>query len=217
MNERAKALTQKTSYKVEDLREIMELLRAPDGCPWDREQSHASIRRDLIEETYEVIEGIDKDDAAILCEELGDLMLQVVFHARIAEEAGRFNLDTVADGICKKLILRHPHIFGDVVAETSDEVLKNWDAIKKVEKKQETNRAVLDAVSHSLPALIRADKICGKAKKLGTAPITPANISPDAVGEAILAIVAAAKAAGVDCEKALNDTLDAYIAAVPEE
>ncbi|MBE6612117.1 MAG: MazG family protein [Ruminococcaceae bacterium] len=217
MNERAKRLTEKTSYTMNDLREIMELLRAEDGCPWDREQTHQSIRRDLIEETYEVVEGIDKDDAAILREELGDLMLQVVFHARIAEEAGRFDLDDVADGICRKLILRHPHIFGNVVAETADEVLKNWDAIKKVEKNQKNPKEVLDAVSHALPALIRADKICGKAKKLGTAPIAPAKIDPDTVGETLLAIVAAAKEAGVDCEKALSDTLDAYISAVPEE
>ncbi len=216
MNERAKALTEKENYSVNDLRDIMELLRATDGCPWDREQTHQSIRRNLIEETYEVIEGIDLDDAKIMEEEFGDLLLQVVFHARIAEEAGRFNLDSVADGICKKLILRHPHIFGDVVAKTSDEVLKNWDAIKQVEKAQKNNREVLNAVSHALPALIRADKICSKAKKLGTAPIAEADIGEKDIGSALLAIVAAAKSRGIDCEKALNDTLDAYIAAVPE-
>ncbi len=164
MNDRAKKLKEKSSYNVDDLREIMELLRAPDGCPWDREQDHKSIRRNLIEETYEVVEAIDTDNKTLLCEELGDLMLQVIFHARISEEAGDFSLDDVADGVCKKLILRHPHIFADVVAETSAEVLKNWDAIKVVEKQQKSAREVLDSVSHSLPALIRADKIYSKAK-----------------------------------------------------
>ena len=124
----------KDNYKFEDLRAIMEMLRGEGGCPWDREQTHKSIRKDLIEETYEVIEAIDNDDAHLLCEELGDLLLQVVFHARISEEAGEFNADDVADGICKKLILRHPHVFGDVQVSSSGEVLDNWEKIKKEEK-----------------------------------------------------------------------------------
>ncbi len=214
MNETARKLKEKSNYTVDDLRVIMELLRAPDGCPWDREQDHKSIRRNLIEETYEVVEAIDTDNKTLLCEELGDLMLQVVFHARISEEAGDFSLDDVADGVCKKLILRHPHIFADVVAKTSDEVLKNWDAIKVVEKKQESNREVLDSVSHSLPALIRADKICSKAKKLGTEEISAVDIDGASIGKALLSIVAAANALGVDCEKALSDTLDEYISRV---
>jgi len=220
MKERIEALKAKESYKPEDLREIMEILRSPGGCPWDREQDHKSIRRNLIEETYEVIEAIDTDNKELMCEELGDLLLQVVFHARIAEEAGRFDLDDIADGVCKKLILRHPHIFSDVVAETSDEVLKNWDKIKVVEKHQKSHREVLDSVSHSLPALIRADKLCGKAAKLGydiPESRIGGNFKADAenaeelIGDALLALVKEAKALGVDSEKALADACDRLV------
>lgn len=113
-------LLKKESYDFNDLLEVMEILRAPGGCPWDAEQTHSSIRKSLIEETYEVIEGIDKDDAEIMNEELGDLLLQIVFHASIAKDAGRFDINSICDGICKKLIYRHPHVFSDVVADTSD-------------------------------------------------------------------------------------------------
>ncbi len=198
----------------------MEILRSEDGCPWDREQTHQSIRRDLIEETYEVIEAIDRDSEVMLCEELGDLLLQVVFHARIAEEAGRFSLDEVADGICKKLILRHPHIFGDVKVDSTEQVLTNWDAIKKVEKSQESDRAVLDAVSHALPSLIRADKLIKKAGKMGIT-VGPELTLPDAapgtdeaskqIGELLLSAVSLARQYGVEPEKALQDACDALV------
>ena len=117
--QRIEALKAKENYKIGDLIEIMSILREPGGCPWDREQNHHTIRRNLIEETYEVVEAIDKDDMTLMQEELGDLLLQVVFHARIAEEDNKFDFDDVADGICRKLILRHPHIFGDVQADTT--------------------------------------------------------------------------------------------------
>ncbi|MBQ8510636.1 MAG: MazG family protein [Clostridia bacterium] len=229
--QRVENLKSKSNYTVADLREIMEILRGEGGCPWDREQTHKSIRRNLIEETYEVIEGIDKNSDEVMCEELGDLLLQVVFHARIAEEADAFNLDDVADGICKKLILRHPHIFADVVADTSEEVLKNWDAIKQVEKHQKSDKEVLDAVSHSLPSLIRADKIGGKAAKQGRAIDTSALASLAAelsaaksgdvgvhekVGELLLQAAVLAKTLGVDGEQALGDACDRFIAAVEE-
>jgi len=219
MKERIEALKAKSDYKVEDLREIMEILRSPDGCPWDREQDHKSIRRNLIEETYEVVEAIDTDNKVLMCEELGDLMLQVIFHARIAEEAGSFNLDNVADGICKKLILRHPHIFADVVADTSEEVLKNWDKIKVVEKNQKSDREVLDSVSHSLPALIRADKLCQKAKKLGydISEKSAAATDEEAVGNELLALVKRAKELGVDAEKALSDACDRLVMIASDE
>lgn len=220
MKERIKALKAKTNYTMSDLREIMEILRSPGGCPWDIEQDHKSIRRNLIEETYEVIEAIDTDNKILMCEELGDLALQVVFHARIAEEAGNFSLDDVADGVCKKLILRHPHIFADVKADTAEEVLNNWDKIKVVEKHQKSDREVLDSVSHSLPALIRADKLCSKAAKLGYA--VPENDivkfvaagSEDAekiVGDLLLGVVTMAREHGVDCEKALADACDRLV------
>ncbi len=225
MKQRIEALKAKENYTVNDLREIMEILRSPGGCPWDREQDHKSIRRNLIEETYEVIEAIDTDDKVLMCEELGDLMLQVVFHARIAEEAERFNLDDIADGICKKLILRHPHIFADVKADTSEEVLNNWDKIKVVEKHQKSDREVLDSVSHSLPSLIRADKLAGKAAKLGYALPTcdvidgldAKSISEAEIGDLLFAAVRLAKEAGTDPEKALADACDRLVLSASDD
>ena len=128
----------KENYDINDLVDIVEILRSPEGCPWDREQDHKSIRRDFLEETYEVIEAINKDDRDGLLEELGDVLLQVVFHTQIEREKGSFELSNVADGICKKMIERHPHVFGNVNAETSEQVLENWDVIKKRTKSQKT-------------------------------------------------------------------------------
>lgn len=157
----------KERYDVKDLEEIVSLLRTPDGCPWDREQTHASLRRSLLEESCEVIEAINEENADHLKEELGDVLLQVVFHADIEKDAGKFNLDDVADGICKKLIFRHPHVFGDVTVSGTDEVLTNWDALKREEKSQQTYTDTLTSVSKSLPALWRAEKVQKKAKKAG--------------------------------------------------
>ncbi|MDD2956067.1 MAG: nucleoside triphosphate pyrophosphohydrolase [Oscillospiraceae bacterium] len=157
----------KNRYGYEDLLRIMEILRGPDGCPWDREQTHESIRKNFIEETYEVAEAIDSGDKALLREELGDVLLQVVFHARMEEENGGFSMEDVCDGICQKLILRHPHIFGDVKAENSEQVLKNWDAIKKKEKHQETAADTLESVPKLLPALMRAAKVQQRAARAG--------------------------------------------------
>ncbi len=220
MQKRIEALKSKKNYSINDLREIMEILRSPEGCPWDREQDHKSIRRDLIEETYEAIEAIDTENNTLMCEELGDLMLQVIFHSRIAEEAGEFSFDDVADGICKKLILRHPHVFADVSADTSAEVLKNWDKIKVVEKKQKSDREVLDSVSHSLPSLIRADKLTSKAKKFGVAVPENDTINslaadvPDKerfIGDLLFSVVSLSKSLGVDGEKALSDACDRVV------
>ncbi len=158
---------QQEHYGVNDLIRIVSILRAPGGCPWDGEQTHTSLRRELMEESCEVIEAINENDPDHLKEELGDVLLQVVFHADIEREAGRFDLDDVADGICKKLIYRHPHVFGDVQVTGSDEVLVNWDALKRVEKGQETYTDTLNSVAKSLPALWRAEKVQKKAKKAG--------------------------------------------------
>lgn len=155
------------SYGLSDLEKIVTILRAPGGCPWDGEQTHESLRRGLIEESCEVIEAINEQDPEHLKEELGDVLLQVVFHADIEREAGRFTLDDVADGICKKLIFRHPHVFGDVQVSGSDEVLVNWDALKREEKHQESYTDTLTSVAKSLPALWRAEKVQKKAKKAG--------------------------------------------------
>ena len=157
----------KDSYTVSDLIEIVRVLRGPGGCPWDAEQTHQSVRREFLEEAYEAVEAIDEESTPHLQEELGDVLLQVVFHARIEEEAGRFTLDDVADGICKKLIFRHPHVFGEVAVSGSEEVLANWDVLKRQEKGQATNTDALEAVARSLPALWRAEKVQKKAKKAG--------------------------------------------------
>lgn len=157
----------KDSYDVRDLEEIVRILRAPGGCPWDAEQTHESIRRNFLEEAYEAVEAIDEKNPDHLKEELGDVLLQVLFHARMEQEAGRFNLDDVADGVCKKLIYRHPHVFGDVSVTGTGEVLTNWEELKRKEKGQATNTDALDAVARSLPALWRAEKVQKKAKKAG--------------------------------------------------
>ncbi len=157
----------KEKYSVSDLIDIVEILRSPEGCPWDREQDHKSIRRDFLEETYEVIEAINKDDKDLLLEELGDVLLQVVFHTQIEREKGTFELSDVADGICKKMIERHPHVFGDVSAETSEQVLENWDIIKKKTKQQKSQTESMLSIPREFPALMRADKVQKKASKVG--------------------------------------------------
>jgi tetrapyrrole methylase family protein/MazG family protein len=149
---------------------VMARLRARDGCPWDREQTHKTLRRYLIEETYEVIEAIDEEDPELLCEELGDTLLQIVFHAQLAAEQGLFSIDDVAEGIVGKLIRRHPHVFGDVSVSGSDEVLVNWERIKRAEKPPDHARrrvSILDGVPKGLPALMAAMEISRRVVKIG--------------------------------------------------
>lgn len=155
----------KENYEIQDLLEIMQQLRAE--CPWDRQQTHSSIRKNLIEEAYEVAEAIDVDDQTLLLEELGDLLLQVVFHAQIEKERETFSFGDVVDGICKKLIRRHPHIFGEVSAGTAAQVLENWDEIKKTEKGLDTLAASLGSVPGTLPGLMRTQKVQERAAKAG--------------------------------------------------
>lgn len=157
----------KDRYDINDLRHIVELLRSENGCPWDKVQTHESIRTDLIEETYEVCEGIDKNSADILREELGDLLLQIVFHAQIERENGTFDFDDVCNDICQKLVYRHPHVFGEVKADDADTVLKNWDALKKESKHQETYSETLESVPKTFPALLRGEKLCKRAERAG--------------------------------------------------
>ena len=160
------ALLAAKRYDFESLRQIVRLLRAPDGCPWDKEQTHQSIRRNFIEEVYEVCEAIDCDSAPMLREELGDVLLQVVFHARIAEESGRFTMDDVCDEICRKLIIRHPHIFGNVQADTVDKVLDNWEAIKQQTKGIAGPQEAMRKVPRQFPAfpLSIPHKTCASAQ-----------------------------------------------------
>lgn len=163
-DEKIQEILQKKEYRTDDLVTIVGLLRAPSGCPWDREQTHRSMRNGLIEETYEVVEAIDNDDPKLLREELGDVLLQLAMHAEIAREDGLFDFDDVANDICLKMIERHPHVFGAVRADTVDEVLSNWESIKSKEKKRDTLTAKLRAIPVQLPALMRAAKVGKKAK-----------------------------------------------------
>ena len=152
---------------MQDLLQIMEILRGENGCPWDREQTHESIRGNFIEETYEAVEAIDKKDTALLREELGDVLLQVVFHARMEEEAGSFDFGDVVNDICQKLIVRHPHIFSDVTVKDTEEVLDNWEAIKNRVKGTKTQTERLEAVPKVYPALMRSQKVGSRAAKAG--------------------------------------------------
>ena len=218
-------LLSKQSYTFYDLCDVVRVLRSDVGCPWDREQDHRSIRNDLIEETYEVIEAIDNDDPVLLREELGDVMLQAVFHSVIEEENGRFNVDGVTDDICKKLIHRHPHVFGDVVADTIDKVLENWDKIKSDEKSRQTVYSQMESVPPMLPALMRARKIGSRAAKVGfdfpsveeackkieeetlelKQAIGSENVHEE-LGDLLFSVVNVARLLGVDPEQALNDS-----------
>ena len=157
----------KPTYTVDDLVEIMRILRSEDGCPWDREQTHESIRKNFIEETYEAIEAINKQDSHLLCEELGDVLMQVVFHAQMEAEKQVFDFSDVAHGVCKKLIERHPHVFGETEVHSSDEVLRNWEQIKSASKSRKTVTDKMQSVPRELPALMRADKIQRQAAKVG--------------------------------------------------
>lgn len=222
---------QKDKYDFEDLLRIMEILRAPDGCMWDREQDHQSIRRNFIEETYEVCEAIDEQDAEHLKEELGDVLLQVVFHTQMEKEKGVFDIGDVADGVCKKLIFRHPHIFGSVEVGSSEEILRNWDALKRVEKHQETDTSALDSVARSLPGLIRAEKLQKKAARVGfdwenvqgafdkveeeigelRQAMDGKGDAEEELGDLLFAVVNVARHLKVDPERALEKTCDKFI------
>ena len=232
MNEKAKALCGRDRYTFDDLCEIIKILRGEGGCPWDREQTHESIRNSLIEETYEAVEGIDNGDMTLLCEELGDVMLQVVFHSEIERENGTFDVGDVITGECKKMITRHPHIFGEAKAETSADVLDAWDKIKSEEKKRRTTTEKLRSVPSSLPALMKADKLGEISKKAGfdfaTADEAFSKISeetaevgellgggdPDRleeeIGDPLLAVVNTARLCGIDSEHALARACDKY-------
>ena len=219
-------------YSLDDLCLLVRVLRAEGGCPWDREQDHHTIRKDLLEETYEVIEAIDTDNPELMREELGDLLMQVVFHAQISTEDGQFNMDDVIHDICVKLIHRHPHVFGSVIAETTDQVLSNWEQIKKNEKHRDTVTGQLKAVPPMLPALMRAEKI-GKKAKMFDFPDTESVFDKleeetcevrkalesgeresidEEIGDLLFTAVSLARKAGTDPEKALYDATEKFIA-----
>ena len=223
----------KEHYGLSDLLRIVALLRSEGGCPWDRVQTHASLRRSLLEEAYEVAEAIDREDPALLKEELGDLLLQVVFHADIERQAGDFTMDDVADGEVRKMLFRHPHVFGgQETVQDADTVLEGWEAIKRREKGQQTTAQALDAVARSLPGLWRAEKLQSKAAKAGFefADVSGAldkldeemrelreaaergtNFSEE-FGDVLFAAVKAGRFLNVDPEDALNATCEKFIA-----
>lgn len=157
----------KDKYDFNDLVDIVRILREPGGCPWDMEQTHQSIRENFLEETYEVIEAIDTNNKELMQEELGDVLLQVVLHSDMARTDEWFNINDVADGICQKLIIRHPHVFGDVNVSSTEDVLKNWDTIKRKTKKQSNQSEAMAAIPAVYPALMKAQKVQEKAKKAG--------------------------------------------------
>lgn len=229
--EKIKYLLAAEHYTVDDLGLLMEVLRGEGGCPWDREQTHKSIRNDFIEETYEVIEAIDIDNPALLREELGDVLLQVIFHTQIETEKGNFTLRDVSDEICRKLIHRHPHVFGDVSVSSSEQVVTNWDAIKNSEKKRETVTERLLAVPPALPALMRAAKVGKRAscfdfpdiksvtEKLyeEAGEVSEAIETGDAekideeIGDLLLTVTSLSRKVKVDPEGALNRATNKFI------
>ena len=231
ISEKAAALAAKNQYRFDDLVEIMEILRSEGGCPWDREQTHKTIRKDFIEETYEVIEAIDTEDPKLLREELGDVMLQVVFHARIEEEEGRFCIDDVANDICAKLIHRHPHVFGDISVDNSEQVLTNWEKIKSDEKERKTVTDKLRSIPPMLPALMRAEKVGKKAScfDFDSAEAVMDKVAEEMVevseaieasdyaaveeeiGDLLLTITSLCRKLGVEPEVALNRATDKFI------
>ncbi len=218
-------------YGFEELCEIVTLLRSNGGCPWDKEQTHKSLRRDFIEETYEVIEAIDTEDPKLLREELGDVMLQIVFHADIEHEEGRFDINDVANDICVKLIHRHPHVFGEMKLDNSADVLENWDKIKGVEKQRNTLTDKLRSIPPMLPALMRAQKVGKKASffdfenvedvyaKLYEEidEVREASQSGDKaavaeeMGDLLLTVTSLARKLGVDSEEVLYNATNKFI------
>ena len=223
--------TRKPRYGYEDLLEIIRLLRSPEGCPWDSVQTHRSIRRGMLEEAYEAAEAIDTGDTALLREELGDVLMQVVFHADIEKDAGCFTMDDVCDGVVKKLLFRHPHVFGDGQAETAERVGVSWEQLKRQEKGQKTAADTLDSVARSLPGTWRAEKLQKKAADVGfdwrsvdgaldkldeevrelhRAVETNGNV-PEELGDVLFAAVKVGRFCGVDPEEALHGTCEKFI------
>ena len=197
----------KEFYNITDLLAIVKILRGDNGCAWDKEQDHHSIRMDVLEEAYEVMEAIDAENADLLREELGDLLLQVVFHAELETEKNSFDFDGVCDGICKKLIYRHPHVFGNIHVENSDEVLKNWDSLKSKSKGEETAAQRLESVPKLLPSIMRGQKVCKRASNAGLNCVSKADAIENIKGAVSQLEKAAASSKDDDTEKKLGNLL----------
>lgn len=226
--------TRKEKYDMNDLLRVVTILRSPGGCPWDREQTHASIRPNLIEETYEVAEAIDLADSHLLCEELGDLLLQILLHTEMEREANRFTFDDVCDGLCQKLIYRHPHVFGDVQVDSTGQVLKNWENLKNAEKGRDTAADRLNSVPVALPALMRSEKVQKRAAEFGfgykdtdaalrdleseVAELRQALADGEGetgeVGDVLFAATNVARFVGADAEEALGQSCQKFVGRV---
>lgn len=221
---------EKPVYDMDDLVRLLRILRSEDGCPWDRVQTHASNRRNFLEEAYEAAEAFDRDDPAAMCEELGDMLMQVLFNIHMEEDADRFTTDDVTDRVVRKLLYRHPHVFANARADTADEVLASWEQLKRAEKGQRTTGDALDAVARSLPALWRADKLQSKAEKAGLRfrdaaalkkldeaaralrdAVTCGGDAEEALGDVLFAAVNAGRQCGVDPEAALHRACEKFI------
>ncbi|MGC9319628.1 MAG: nucleoside triphosphate pyrophosphohydrolase [Armatimonadota bacterium] len=206
----------------DELLRVMARLRSSDGCPWDREQTHGSLRPYLLEEAYEALEAVDAEDWSRLCDELGDVLLQVVFHAQLASERGDFDIEDVCAGIVRKLKRRHPHVFADAVADTPDQVLDRWEKLKRQEKGYEGRRSALDGIPPAMPALQRAHKLQKRAARVGfdwdgiegprakideeLAEVDDAEAAEleDEIGDLLFAVVNLARFLGVEPEGALR-------------
>lgn len=204
--------------EVQRLVEVMDRLRSPGGCPWDAEQTHASLSRYLLEETYEALEAMDANDAEALREELGDLLLQIVFHARIAQESNEnFDLDSIAKGVAEKLIRRHPHVFGDLVVESVEELEDNWAAIKAQEKPRES---VTDGVPSAMPSLQIATQLMYRARKLDVSVEQPeltqsirqiiGEVTPESISALLVSAVALAREKDLESESLLRAEMAKY-------
>ncbi len=224
---------EKETYNFNDLINIVKILRSPGGCPWDMEQTHKSIRSNFIEETYEAIEAIDTDDTELLKEELGDVLLQVALHSEMESEINSFNINDVIDGVCKKLVIRHPHVFGEKSAENTEQALSNWDAVKMQTKSQRTQTQAMNSVSKALPSLMRSEKVLHKAAKSGfewktvdsslnklyeeVGELKAAALSNDVagqheeLGDVLFAAVNVGRILGLDSEHSLYDACDKFI------
>ena len=221
----------KPQYGYEDLLEIIRLLRSEDGCPWDKAQTHQSIRRGLLEEAYEAAEAIDNDDPVLLKEELGDVLMQVVFHADIESDAGRFTIDDVCDGVVKKLLFRHPHVFGSQREDSPESVPVSWDKLKRQEKGQKTVADSMDSVARSLPGLWRAEKLQSKAASAGfewpdvqgaldkleeevgelRRAVEEGGDVPEELGDVLFAAVKVGRFCACDPEDAVNGTCEKFV------
>lgn len=219
-------LLAENKHDFDSLVSVMSALRGEGGCPWDIEQTHKSVRKCLIEETYEVVEAIDKEDSALLREELGDLMFQAVFHAQIEDEENRFDIYDVVHDVTRKMITRHPHVFATTKVSSSDEVLVNWDNIKKEEKQIASPADALKRVPPYLPALMRAQKIQGKAKNkygygikseedavkiVATSFGGNSSFNDEDLKNGLFALCALAEMKGIDLEALLSHRTDAFI------